>query len=81
VYDREDILVYMYFAFSVNIIPEKVYDKLGVIGILQNPIHKLSTYNGHTLSTLGVCRLACSKANNTQSIEFYVVDTVILFYL
>lgn len=62
---------------QVNIIPEKVYDKLGVIGILQNPIHKLSTYNGHTLSTLGVCRLACSKANNTQSIEFYVVDTVI----
>jgi hypothetical protein len=42
---------------QVNIIPEKVYDKLGVIGILQNPIHKLSTYNGHTLSTLGVCRL------------------------
>jgi hypothetical protein len=33
---------------QVNIIPEKVYDKLGVIGILQNPTHKLSTYNGHT---------------------------------
>lgn len=60
---------------QVGIIPEKVYDKLGVIGILQNPTIKLTAYNGHTLSTLGICRLACRKANNTQTIEFYFVDT------
>lgn len=60
---------------QVNIIPEKVYEKLGVISILQNQTRKCSAYNGHNLSTLAVCRLACSKANNTQIIEFYAVDT------
>lgn len=60
---------------QANIIPEHVYDKLGLCGVLQIPKRKLSAYNGGTLHTLGVCRLSCTYKNKTHNIEFYIVDT------
>ena len=62
---------------QANILPEKVYDKLGLLGVLQIPKRKLSAYNGSLLHTLGVCRLSCEckQTPKSQDIEFYVVDT------
>ena len=57
---------------QANILPEKVYDKLGLLGVLQIPKSKLSAYSGSLLHILGVCRLSCECK---QDIEFYVVDT------
>jgi len=61
---------------QANIIPEYVYDELGLCGILQIPKRTLSAYNGSSLRTLGVCRLPSTYKQNTQDVEFYVVDTI-----
>lgn len=60
---------------QANILPEKVYNKLGSLDILRSPQRKLSAYDGGQLRTLGVCRLSCTVGQRSQNLEFYVVDT------
>ena len=52
---------------QANILPEKVYDKLGLLGVLQIPKRKLSAYNGSLLHTLRVCRLSCECKQTPKS--------------
>ena len=54
-----------------------MYEKLGLLGVLQIPKRKLSAYNGGLLHTLGVCRQSCEckQTPKSQDIAFYVVDT------
>ena len=44
-----------------------MYDKLGLLGVLQIPKRKLSAYNGGLLHTLGVCRQSCECKQTPKS--------------
>lgn len=60
---------------QVNILPANVFFTLKTNAPLEQATSKLTTYNGHKLNTLGVCKIICCFGNKSQSLGFYVVET------
>ncbi len=60
---------------QVNILPERIYHKLGIKHVLQKPPGPLFAYNGGILQSIGFCKLPCRRENNDITIDFHVIHT------
>ena len=60
---------------EVNLISDKIYEKLTPRPQLTSAIKKVTAYTGHPVPVLGKCILTCTDRDHTIDLDFYVAST------